>query len=267
MADSEQHVVLVTPDIEAARPWTYSKGSTAKTCPFAYHQQYRKKAKSKEPRSAISCIGDAVHYILELVAKGAKVSVAYEMALGKKPLTYEMTERVMMYREAIEDFRDRMAAFEAKFGLRGKYPEHKLAMTALYKPCGWWGKDALFRGIIDLLLITPQWHGIVLDHKAGEEIAIEERLPQLRVYSLGAFVAYPELKSVRPAVHYPGADPDKDGSRIRWGTALTRTHDLPILRREFETWLASAADATQKREAIKGWLCDYCGQRPVCPAY
>jgi len=249
-------------------PWSPSKASTALTCPHAFQQKHIEHVKPAKPTSDSGTVGTVVHRVLELaMADNLPTSVAMRRALKEKEFTYEVSQTVRTFRDAITDFLAGMKTFDQRIGIKEKHSERKLALDADFKLTPYQNPDGLIRGIIDLMIITNDHRGVVIDHKSGAPKPISMHREQLEAYTLFVDAQEPNLTSIRAALHYVGAAPNLAGKRTVW----TPEYPVETVRAKFRQnlvdYLVAASASAATKEARKGWLCNFCGYQKDCPAY
>lgn len=248
-------------------PWSTSMASNAINCPRAFDLKYRKKAQRVEPAPDSQTVGTVVHRVCEIAMQGAPLNRAFTLTLKSFDLTHNMQEEVLTFRDAVEDFMRRLESFKTQFKVKQTFSEKKLAITPDFKPTTFFDKKSLFRGVIDVTLITGDNRCIVIDHKTGAQKPMHMHQDQLEGYAVILTVNHPTLKSVLAGLNYLGGEPQPNGKRIAWA----RTHETKDintrLRQGLIKHLTRAADSAQSDEPKKGWMCNFCGYRPLCPLY
>jgi len=249
-------------------PWSYSKADAALSCPFLYQEQYVKKHK---PEGAVNLpmeIGNTAHKILELALQGLSVDKAYDRIVAHGDLLYDVQVGVQIYREAIEDFVKGYETFKATQGVKKTLVEAQLGFTADLKPAGFFDNDnCLFRGKVDVLSLLNNKNAVVIDHKTGMPKPIRDHVRQFEVYSVLAVVNFPEVTSVRGAVHNMKAEKNKKGTRTDWAPEYPVEAVLGTVWNNIVEWLAEAADSAETQEPRKSWKCKNCVYKPMCPLF
>lgn len=236
-------------------------------CPHAFDLKYRKKQKSLEPAPESQTVGTVVHKVCEFAIQGVPLNRVFQQVLASFDLTHNMKETVMTFRDAVEDFVQRLENFKAQFKVKQAIPEKKLAITPDFKKTTFFDKKGLFRGVVDVTLITGDNRCVVIDHKTGAHKPINQHQDQLEGYAVILTSHYPELKSVRAALNYLGGDPQPNGKRLVWARQHETPHITTRLRQSLIKHLTRAADSAQSDEPRKGWMCNFCGFKPICPLY
>jgi RecB family exonuclease len=249
-------------------PWSPSMASTAINCPQAFAFRYKKKQKRVEPESLDSKVGTAVHGILEWVAQGVAVDKAFAQAIEAYPLPHEGQMLIQTYRDAVADFKKGLEEFDRKFGIHELMTEKKIALTPDFTLTKFFDKGGLVRGVIDLVVITKTKKVVIIDHKSGAVKPIDLYQTQTEAYAVFIERLVNGLEGVRIAIHYVGADPNINGKRTVWAPE----YNMEVVRTQFRenliAYLLKAAEAVaDSEEPHKCWLCNYCGYKPICPAY
>jgi hypothetical protein len=258
--DIPQHVLDLA-------PWSTSMAGLAVNCPHAFDLKYRKKTKSLEPAPESQTVGSVVHKVCEFAIQGVPLDRVFKQVMGSFELTHNMKENVMTFRDAVEDFVRRIEGFKVQFKVKKAIPEKKLAITVDFKKTTFFDKKGLFRGVIDVTLITGDDRCVVLDHKTGAQKPLSMHQDQLEGYAVILTANYPEIRSVRAGLNYLGGDPQPNGKRIVWAREHDTTHINTRLRQNLIKHLTRAADSAQSDEPRKSWMCNFCGYRPLCPLY
>jgi RecB family exonuclease len=242
--------------------------STAINCPHAFSLRYKKKQKRVEPESLDSRVGTVVHAILEWVAQGVDVNKAFDKALEGYELPHEGQMMVQTYRDAVTDFKKGLEEFDRKFGIHEVLVEKKIALTPDFGLTKFFAKDGLVRGVIDLVVITKGKKAVIIDHKSGSVKPIDKYQEQTEAYAVFVDCLVRGLDGVRIAIHYVGADPNINGKRTVWAPEYNMEVVRTRFRENLVQYLTKAAETVADSDAPhKCWLCNYCGYKPVCPAY
>jgi hypothetical protein len=261
-------LIEIPEHVQELAPWSYTMADKALTCPYAFHKKYRLKEKETGEESTAMVVGKIVHSILEWVTQGAEIDRAFANATQVYKMTYDVSQEVPCFREAVEDFAASLERFDKKIGIVKMFPERKMAVNCDWKPVKFLDKSGLFRGIADLTIITKRACGIIIDHKSGAVKPLDKYLQQLQGYSVFADVTVPNLRTTRGAVHHVGADKNEKGTRTMWGPEYSVEVVRTKFRKDLVTYLTRAADAaTESREPKKCWLCGFCGYKQDCPLW
>lgn len=248
-------------------PWSTSMANLAVQCPYAFTLKYRKRQKAVDPTPESQTIGNVVHKILEFAIQGVPVGHVFKQVLPTFDLTHNMRETVMTFRDAIEDFVKRMEGFKAQFKVKEAFPERKLSITPTFTKTGFFDKKGLFRGVVDVTMILGDNRCVVLDHKTGAHKPISMHQDQLEGYAVLLLANYPTITSVRAGLNYVGGDPQPNGKRIVWAREHTKETITTRLQQSLVKQLTKAADSAKSDEPRKGWMCNFCGYKAVCPLY
>jgi ATP-dependent exoDNAse (exonuclease V) beta subunit len=248
-------------------PWSISKANTAIQCPHAFDLQYRKKTKKVESAPENQTVGNVVHKICELALQGAPLDRVFSQVSDSYDLTHNLREEVLTFRDAVEDFLRRMDSFKAQFKVTKVVAEKKLAINPDFTQSPYFNKKGLFRGIIDVTLVTNDNHCVVIDHKSGVKKPLSTHQEQLEGYGVIILANYPTIKSVLAGLNFLGGEPQANGKRIVWAHTYERDHITTRLRQNLVKHLTRAADSAKTDEPKKGWMCNYCGYRPLCPLH
>jgi CRISPR/Cas system-associated exonuclease Cas4 (RecB family) len=248
-------------------PWSTSMANLAIACPWAFDTKYRKKQKSVEPAPEQQTVGNVVHKILEIAVQGPTLSHVFKQVLPTFDLTHNTKEMVLTYRDVIEDFLRRLESFKVQMKVTKVFPERKMAITPEFTECKFFDKKGLFRGVIDLTLLLADKRAVVIDHKSGAPKEIRHHQYQLESYAVILTAQMPELTAVRAGLNSLGGDPLPNGKRIVWAREHSAQHINTNLRSSLIKFLTKAATSAQSDEPRKGWMCNWCGYKPICPRY
>lgn len=147
--------------------FSYSKIKNFETCPRRYYGvDVTKKFKEEE--------GEALRW-------GNQVHKALANRIGKG---IELPEPMKQF----EDMCLRLLSVQGKHLV-----EQQLAINANFGACEWFGKDAWFRAIADLLVINPPV-ALAIDYKTGK---IVEDSQQLALMAATVFAHHPDIHAIR----------------------------------------------------------------------
>lgn len=159
--------ITTTRNRAKAFAWSYSKLKNYETCPKRYHAVDVEKSVKEEEGEALLW-GNAVHKALaERVADGKE--------LPKSMQEYEKWAQLLLT------------------GGGTLLVEQKLAINKDFGPTSWFGDDAWFRGIGDVIKIVGQV-ALIIDYKTGK---ILEDGSQLALMAACVFAHHPDVKRVR----------------------------------------------------------------------
>lgn len=147
--------------------WSYSKLKNYETCPKRHwHLDVAKDVKDEESEHIL--YGNAVHKALANAIE------------GKEELPKSFTH--------LQSWVDKVTGGEAKILV-----EQQLAITKDLNPTEWFGRDAWYRGIADVIkMIGPV--AVVLDWKTGK---IQEDGVQLALMAQCVFAHHPQVQKIR----------------------------------------------------------------------
>jgi len=261
-------------------PWSYSKLSVGIKCPFQFQRRYVERVKpTNEVSSARATIGTTIHSIMEhgllcFHEAGAPFSRdavkdaikhAYEKTLDGAKLTSEEFEEIMFLEEAAETMLWRLAKFKSENNC-AIYVEEPLGITAGMMPAPYASEHTFFRGIIDLVMVTPGGVAAIIDHKTGYP-SLRGYEKQLKAYEVLVSVAlapkiYQEhgikLKAVRSALNFI---PEQS---IQWSNMVPQDKVLGVKSQEFIDLVNSTSDQIQEGKVNRGNHCNYCSYRSYC---
>jgi ATP-dependent exoDNAse (exonuclease V) beta subunit len=240
---------------------------TAIACPHAFDLKYRQKTKPVEPAPESQTVGTVVHKICEFAIQGVPLNRVFDQVLASFDLTHNMREEVLTFRDAVEDFVQRIEGFKTQFKVKKVVPEKKLAITPAFTQTTFFDKKGLFRGVIDVTIITGDDRCVVIDHKSGAQKPLSMHQDQLEGYAVILTANYPTIKAVRAGLNYLGGEPQANGKRIVWAREHDKNHINTRLRQNLIKHLTRAADSAKTDEPKKSWMCNFCGYRPLCPLY
>jgi len=217
---------------------SYSSIKDFQGCPKRYHEvRILKRFKSGDT--------DATRY-------GTEVHSAFEHRVRDKTPLPPAHSRFEPYAKVVAD-----AAAQDGIEL---FCEHRMAITADFKPCEFFAKDVWFRGIPDALLVDRA-RGVarVVDYKTGKSSRYADT-SQLQLLAAMVFAHFPEVQIVRGILMFVVA-----GDAVP--ADFTRAEMAGIL----STW-AGYADDVEQALANNVWnprpsaLCRFC---PVssCPNF
>lgn len=146
--------------------WSFSSLDAFTTCPRKYHAEKVAKV-VKEPKNAMADYGSEAHK-------------AFEHYLFKgKPLPIDLRHHQPM----LDKFKNAPGT---------GYPEQKLALTADYKPTGFFDSDVWVRGIIDFAKVNAP-KAVIVDWKFGK---MKDSFAQIRLGAAILMHTMPEVDTV-----------------------------------------------------------------------
>lgn len=246
-------------------PWSISKAGCAVTCPKQFGFKYVAKLPEEAPRSE-SKVGTAAHAILEFRLQGKQAKEAKASALDKTPLTTTEEEQLRTLEDQISDFMRRFDSFCKGNGVTELLIEKKWAINASLSPVPFFSKDVLFRGVVDLAVLTKDRDLIVVDHKSGTPKSdIGKYKPQLDSYAVLGLAAIPDIAGVQSAIHFLQGEGEE---KIKWSKYI----DATLIKTQLNPWLigylteaGKSANDTSVAKPGKNWPCGWCAYRLSCP--
>ena len=253
--------------------WSYSRLSTAETCPA----QFAHKSIWRTPSAAAPSdtkVGIAAHEILEHRVTGDNNKVARDKAFEKTPLTTSEMELLSTMADNMDTFLKKFERFCQTHKVQKVYTEVAWAFTDTYAPTDFFSKDAYFRGKVDLGALTPDGDLFVIDHKSGiaKDLKTDtNKKQQLQAYAVLALPNLKDLAGVRGGISFLQGDEDK---LIQW------TDYIPSERinKLYAPWLFNRIndaasnliepfEARPARKMPKGWPCAWCQFSDKCDAF
>lgn len=147
--------------------FSYSKLKNFATCPRKHYAVDLTK-KFKEPPSP-------------QLEEGNKVHKAFADYIGKD---IKLPEEF----DYLEGWMERAKALRGR-----KLVEQQMAITSNFEPCSWFGERAWFRGIADLLVLTPRT-ALAVDYKTGR---VKHDSQQLALLAACIFAHHKSVEQVR----------------------------------------------------------------------
>lgn len=251
---------LALPVLEHS-PWSPSKADLALRCPRAFKYRYVDRIKTDSKGSAAK-VGTAAHKAQELVIEGASVKEAFDLTLAEfdHELTSQESEQVSSFAAAVEAFNKYLHSFKAKHRVTEIHAEKPWAINAEFKPCDYADKEALIRGIVDLVLVLDSGQIVIIDHKSGKKKPVANYANQLDTYAIFALAHYPNAKAVQCAIHFMAHE------KVEWYVLRKRTDILSTLH----PWLIDLLNKRAKglegfSPVVRKWTCGWCDFLKVCP--
>ena len=244
-------------------PWSISKAGVIQKCSLQYDFKYGQK-RPELVTHFDSRVGTAVHKALEFALGGTKVKQAFTFAIDQSELTTEEVEKVQSFYEQVDKFVKRMDGFKARYGVKPQnvFLEHKVGVAADFTHRQFFDKSALFRGVMDYALLTANNDMVIIDHKSGKQKDMKEYADQCKAYCILALALFPDLKGVQTAINFIQTD------KLEWNPRVT----AETIRNEYQPWLVnylinSCDGLLRPPEPTKGWFCNWCGYKPICPKF
>lgn len=138
--------------------------------------------------------------------------------------------------------------------------EQELAVTAAYKPTGWWDKDAWCRGIVDLVKINGS-KAVALDWKTGKR---KFDSTQMKLFAALVFSHHPEVEQISTGfVWMKNSAIDKElftREQIPdiWKEFIPRVRRLELAF-EHERWPKKPSGLCRSWCPVGKGLCEHCG--------
>lgn len=253
-------------------PWSISKAQVAHNCTLQFNLKYAKKERGKTVVRSEGRVGAAAHEFMENILAGHPVDFAYKKAVIDNKLARNETLTLATYKDAVLQFRDRIAAWRMKMGVRDTdfFIEKEVAFTREMEVVDYWDKTAYYRGKWDIGALVQRNDGlyvIIMDHKTGQPGEDLSRYKdQLWAYIASAMVMYPHLSGAQTAVHWMKAETPKEA--IVWGDM----YKADQIKAEILPWFFSYFDAANARGndvplPSQGWQCDFCEYKYKCPLF
>ena len=253
-------VKLALPVLEY-RPWSPSKADLALRCPRAFKYRYVDHIKSEYKGSAAK-VGTTAHKAQELVIEGSGVKEAFDKALEEfqHELTSTEVEQVSSFAVAVETFNEYLRRFKVKHKVVEVHAEKPWAINTKFEPCDYSDKEALIRGIVDLVLLLESGQVVIIDHKSGRKKPVDNYATQLDTYAVLALAHYPQATAVQCAIHFMAHE------KVEWYVLRKRTDIVSLLQPWLVDTLNKRANGLEGfRPIVKRWTCGWCDFRKVCP--
>lgn len=244
-------------------PWSISKAGTIEKCSLQFDFKYIQKMKELKTFEE-SRLGVAVHKALELALGGTPIRQAFLHASDQHELTTDENEKLQTFWDQVERFVRKMAAFRKQHGVmpQNVMLEQQWGMKADFSGARFFDKAVFFRGVVDYAFLTGKNDLIIIDHKSGKEKELHYYDAQFKSYALMALAHMPQIRGVQTAINF--VMPDK----LVWNKYVK----AETIRDEYRPWLVehltkSCEQLTRPSAPNKGWWCDWCGYKALCPAF
>lgn len=214
--------------------WSYSAVKDFDNCPRKYHET-RVLKRFKQGDTTATLYGTEVHKAFE------------ELVRDGTPLPPQFAR--------FQKFIDPLLKIKGT-----RYCEHKMGMTADFKPCAFFDADVWWRGIPDLLVVNEAT-GVarVVDYKTGKSSKYAD-IDQLQLLAAAIMLHYPEVQVVKGLLLFvvPGDVVKAEFNRSQLHEILAR-------------WVGEVGRIEQAHECgvwneKRGPLCGFCPVE-VCPHY
>ena len=260
--------VPVLPSYAAAgMPWSFSKAGVAAQCALQYDFKYGAARKTyTEDKSTFteSRIGSAVHKALELALNGVSIAKAFQVAIESAELAHDEAETTLSFVDNVTAFVKRTAAFRAKYGIKplDVFLEYRIGMSTDFKSIPFFDNSGLFRGVLDLVMLTPYGDAVVIDHKSGKQKEMSEYEAQCRAYCILILARHPQITGVKTGVSFLLT------GDLQWNPRVS----AETIRAEYHPWLLkflteSSAGLQLPPTPNKTRLCGWCGYKALCPEF
>jgi hypothetical protein len=264
-------------------PWSFSKIGRVEKCTKQYALKDRQKIKG-DLGSAQSRIGSCVHKVFEFAT-----AETYDLSDTsiQDPLRemlhrfapeeeYQLTPSELRTAETmlphVEAFVRKLSGFCTTNGVTTRYREVKLAIRPDGGATSFFDKQSLFRGVIDLALLTDRRTLVIIDHKTGGYKNVKNHVPQLYLYMLLTLSAYPEVDFVQGGIHYLGRPTEFLSAPDHTMRAWSRADVARVVAPWLPTYMNAAARRLQlvddgQEKAELGWICEWCeyANERTCP--
>lgn len=245
-------------------PWSISKAGVIQKCSLQFDYKYGANKQPELVTSDASRIGTTVHKALEFALEGIKVEDAFTFAIDQAELTTDETDKVRSYFGQVVSFVKFTEKFKAQWGVKPSnvYLEHKVGIMPDFKFVQFFDKRGLFRGVMDYALFTGHNDMVIIDHKSGKQKDLKEYADQCKAYCILALAMFPNLRNVQTAINFIMTD------KLEWNPRVS----AETIRNEYYPWLVkylidSCEGLLAPPKGKKGWYCDWCGYKPICPEH
>lgn len=262
------HILAVLPSYAAAGiPWSYSKAEVAAKCSLQYDFKYGAARKTyTEDTSAFteSRVGSAVHKALELALDGTPIAKSFQVAIDMTELAHDEAETTHSFVDNVTAFVKRAAAFRVKYNIKphNVFLEYRIGLSPDFKSVPFFENSGLFRGVLDLVMLTPYGDAVVIDHKSGKQKEMSEYEAQCKAYCILILARHPQITGVKTGVSFllTGA--------LEWNARVS----AETIRNEYHPWLLkflaeSSTGLQLPPTPKKDWWCGWCGYKALCPEF
>ena len=251
--------------------WSISKMKVFQKCPLQFLLKYILKIKvpaevGGREDSLAADVGSSGHRILELIMLEETLPDAFAITkrefVPSKLTEQQWVDLVENMEMSVTNFKERMDNFARRNPIKTVYTEKRLAVTKDWKQCGFFDKEAFFRGVVDLSIHVKANDLVIIDHKTGGGDG------GIRVYSS-------QLNSYKPLFHHGlvGVNGAQSGIHfiraqdVQMGQYSPRSEIEGKLVKELE-WEISGAVAKVEElgffKHIAGPYCKWCDYASVC---
>ena len=206
-------------------PLSWTHYDDFNTCPRQFYGK-RVAKKFNEPQSEAQVWGETVHK-------------AFEDRINKRvPLPAELSVH--------EPFLSSLAALPGN-----SQGERKIGISQSLQACGFFDKNVWYRGAIDFSNIHES-RAVIVDYKTGK---VKPKWGQLKMNALWAFIAYPEIETIKAQFYWTQTRETSDIEFNRSQTNDIWKEMIPNLQQMLEAY---QTDTWQPRKSglCAGWCPD-----------
>jgi CRISPR/Cas system-associated exonuclease Cas4 (RecB family) len=242
-------------------PWSISKAGVIEKCSQQFDYKYVQKL-AEIVTFEQSRLGVAVHAALEMVLGGTDQKKAFLIAGDNGELTTDELEQLQTFWDQVSKFKRWSDNFQKQHGVAKKFIEQKWAVKPDFTGTEFFDKNGLIRGVVDFAMLTGKKDLVVIDHKSGKVKEIDQHSTQLKTYAVMALAVMPDIRGVQSAINYVMHD------KMDWAKFVPAEQ----IRDEFQPWLVNYLTSSCEKllappQAKKGWYCDWCAYKPICPLF
>ena len=253
------------------QPWSISKADVAHACTFRFHLKYVSKRPEKAVESGDGRVGSGVHYILEKMVNGQSYADAFTHAAMHSSMTYKEILTMKSYESAVMRFLAKLEALKASADVLEIKTELKASVDTDFQPSEYWDANTLIRGIMDLAILVMRGgkkYLLIIDHKSGVIKDIEAYSMQLGSYLAMGRALFPDIEGVQSAIHWLKAEEALNEKVVEWGPMRSVDYIEEVTMPSILKYLQEAEDAgNAPATPTKGWYCNFCGYKDICPAF
>lgn len=245
-------------------PWSISKAGVIEKCSQQFAYKYGPHKLKELEVFQQATVGIAVHKVLELALDGLPIKQAFTHAIDQGELTTNEVDELKAFWDQLERFVKKMAVFQKKHGVipQNRFIERRWAIRPDFTNTEFFDKKGLFRGVVDLALLTAAKDLIIIDHKSGKEKPLSEFEAQFRAYCLMAVAKFPQIRGVQTAINFTLTD------KLTWNPYVS----VAQIRDEYRPWMIdyltkSCEKLLEEPKPVKGWYCGWCGYKSICTEF
>ena len=258
----------MTEKILHTQAWSISKLKMLESCPLNFYLSYILKLKRDNPNQDTTArdLGQAIHYLLELMSSGYTIQEAYDITEAEHLdiVTPSNWHYIRLMLPNVYKFNRMMHERELEVPLSYVIPEQKLAINRNYEPVDFSSPDVYFRGIVDYTMRTSHNHSMILDFKkGGSRYLTKYHAPQLTACTLLDYYANEKFEEATSYIYYVEAGELSPGPKIQGN--MIETHTRPWLDNKIGDAIAAVEDVgafTHNRNT----MCKYCDYEDLCKA-